>query len=212
MSASITPKAAPKAAAPKAAAAAAAPKPTTPKAATPKSDRMKAETFEVLLNAIRNTSQAVEGFIQEAFLASWRDLACSHSCERFAALWDVLTETKSPFKSQVSLAMRALAGMAKPVKSGQKWERAGRDPLTYTGDEWILNLEEEDKRVLRERAAWNIHFRAIQVKPMKSAFTWQECALFVKRIGVAAKQGRIPEKDLAKYKELIGEIERISAR
>ena len=173
---------------------------------------MKTETFEVLLNAIRNTTQAVEGFVQDAFLASWRDLACSHSCDRLNQLWDVLAETKSPFKTQISLAMRALAGMARPCKTSQKWERTGRAPLSYGEDGWDLHLEEEDKRVLKERATWNIHFRAIQVKPTKSAFTWQECTLFVKRIGIAAKQGRIPEKDLAKYKELLGEIERISAR
>lgn len=187
-------------------------KSATSKSAASKSDRMKEETFTVLLNAIRNTSQAVEGFIQEAFLASWRDLACSHSCERLTALWDVLTETKSPFKAQVSLAIRALAGMAKPARNGQKWERTGRAPLVYEAEEWDLHLEDEDKRVLKERATWNVHFRAIQVKPTKSAFTWQECALFVKRIGIASKQGRIPEKDLAKFKELLGEIERISAR
>ena len=127
-------------------------------------------------------------------------------------MWDVLDETKSPFKTQVSLAMRALVGMAKPARNGQKWHRTGRMPLVYEMEEWVLRLEEEDKRVLEERATWNVHFRAIKIKPAKSAFTWQECALFVKRIGTASKQGRIPEKDLKKFQELLGEIERISAR
>ena len=145
-------------------------------------------------------------------MAAWRDLACSHSCERLNQLWDVLTETKSPFRTQVSLAMRALAGMAAPSKNSQKWARTGRAPLLYEEDGWYLHLEEEDKRVLAERAAWTVHFRAIQVKAAKSAFTWQEVALFVKRVGIASKQNRIPEKDLKKFQELLGEIERISAR
>ena len=204
-----TPKTAtPKTATPKTA----TPKTATPKTATPKSDRMSAADFEAVIAAIRGTSQGVEGFIQKAFLASWRDLACSHSTERFTNLWDVLVETKSPFKSQVSLAMRALAGMARPCKTSQKWERTGRAPLSYEESGWYLHLEDIDKAVLRERAAWAIHFRAIQVKPTKSAFTWHEVLLFMNRVGVASKQGRIPEKDLAKYKELLSEIERISAR
>ena len=187
-------------------------KAATPKAATPKTDRMSAADFEKLIQVIRDNNLLAESSIQSAFVASWRDIACSHSCERLNQLWDVLAETKSPFRTQVSLAMRALAGMAKPVKNGQKWERTGRAPLSYEDGGWYLHLEEEDKRVLKERAAWNVHFRAIQVKPTKSAFTWQEAALFVKRIGTASKQGRIPEKDLKKFQELLGEIERISAR
>ena len=187
-------------------------KSATSKAATSKADRMSAADFEKLIQAIREDSLKAESSIQAAFIASWRDIACSHSCERFSQLWDVLAELKNPFRTQVSLAMRALAGMAKPVKNGQKWERTGRAPLVYEAEEWSLHLEDEDKRVLKERAAWNVHFRAIQVKPTKSAFTWQECALFVKRIGTASKQGRIPEKDLKKFQELLGEIERISAR
>lgn len=177
-----------------------------------KSDRLSAVDFDKLLSAIRKDSQRAETKIQDAFMASWHDIACSHSCERLSFLWDVLTETKSPYRTQVSLAMRALAGMAKPMKSGQKWERTGRAPLSYEESVWILHLEDEDMRVLKERATWKYHFRAIQVKPTKSAFTWKETALFIKRVNLANKQGRIPEKDLTKYKELLGEIERISAR
>ena len=173
---------------------------------------MSAADFEKLIQSIKEDNLKAESSIQTAFIASWRDIACSHSCERLGQLWDVLDETKSPFKAQVSLAMRALAGMASPVKNGQKWHRTGRQPLTYMMNCWTLYLEDIDKRVLEERATWNVHFRAIQVKPTKSAFTWQEAALFVKRIGKAAKQGRIPEKDLKKFQELLGEIERISAR
>lgn len=196
------------------------PKATTPKATTSKSttsksvkyDRLSAADFDKVLQDIRKDSQRAETKIQDAFVASWHDIACSHSCERLTSLWDVLAETKNPFKSQVSLAIRALAGMARPSKTSQKWERTGRVPLSYEEGAWILNLEDVDKDVLRERATWNVHFRAIQVKPTKAAFTWHEVIIFMKRVGVASKQGRIPEKDLAKYKELLGEIERISAR
>ena len=209
MATSSAPKTAtPKTATPKTA----TPKTATPKTATPKSDRMSAADFEAVIAAIRGASQGVESFIQKAFLASWRDLACSHSTDRLEMLWDVLTETKSPFKAQVSLAARALAGMATPVKSGQKWERTGRAPLSYEESGWYLHLEDADKAILKERAAWTVHFRAIQVKAAKSAFTWNEVALFVKRVGTASKQSRIPEKDIKKFQELLGEIERISAR
>ena len=187
-------------------------KSATSKSATSKSDRMSAADFEKLIQVIRDNNMLAENSIQSAFVASWRDIAYSHSCERLNQLWNVLDETKSPFKAQVSLAMRALAGMASPVKNGQKWHRTGRQPLTYMLDCWTLYLEDIDKRVLEERATWNVHFRAIKIKPAKSAFTWQEAALFVKRIGTAAKQGRIPEKDRKKFQELLGEIERISAR
>ena len=187
-------------------------KSATSKSATSKSDRMSAADFEKLIQVIRDNNMLAESSIQSAFVASWRDIACSHSCERFSLLWDVLAETKSPFKAQVSLAMRALAGMARPMKNGQKWERTGRAPLVYETEEWILQITEEDKRVLKERAAWNVHFRAIQVKPTKSTFSWNEVAIFVKRVGIASKQGRIPEKDLKKFQELLAEIERISAR
>ena len=210
-----TPKAAtPKAATPKAATPkAATPKAATPKAATPtKFDRISAADFDVLLQAIRKESVRAESSIQEAFLASWKDLACSHSTERLSALWNVLEETGSPYKAQVSLAMRALAGMAAPSENSQKWERTGRAPLSCEEDVWVLHLEDHDRRVLKERAAWAVHFRSIQVKPVKIAFTWKEAALFVKRIGIAAKQNRIPEKDRKKFQELLGEIERISEK
>lgn len=179
---------------------------------TPKSDRMSAADFDALISAIKETASRTESYIQAAFMASWKDIACSHSCERLDALWSVLTETSSPYKTQVSVAMRAMAGMAAPVKSGQKWHRTGRAPLSYEESGWYLHLEEEDKRVLKERARWEYHFRAIQVKATKAAFTWQEVALFVKRIETASKQGRVPEKELLKFKELLAEIERISAR
>ena len=178
----------------------------------PKADRMAEDKFAALLGAIRDTGQAAESFIQEAFLASWKDLACSHSTERLSALWGVLEETGSLYKAQVSLAMRALAGMAAPSETSQKWERTGRAPLSCEEGVWILHLEDHDKRVLKERAAWAVHFRSIQVKPVRAAFTWREAALFVKRVGIAAKQNRIPERDLRKFQELLGEIERISEK
>ena len=115
---------------------------------TAKSDRLSAADFDMLLQAIREEGLRAEASIQDAFMASWRDLACSHSCERLTSLWDVLAETKSPFRAQVSLAMRALAVMPRPSKSSQKWVRTGRAPLSYDECVWILALEAEDKRVL----------------------------------------------------------------
>ena len=188
-----------------------APKTTAPKT-TPESDRLSESDFEALIETIKTTTERTESYIQTIFMAAWRDLACSHSCERLGQLWDALAETKSPYRAQVSLAMRALAGMAAPSKASQKWTRTGRAPLILQEGVWILHLEDEDKVVLKDRATWKYHFRAIQVKAAKADFTWQEVALFVKRIGVATKQNRIPEKDLKRFQELLGEIERISAR
>lgn len=188
---------------------------TTPKAApkaAPKSDRMSAADFDALISAIKETASRTESYIQAAFMASWKDIACSHSCERLDALWSVLTETSSPYKTQVSVAMRAMAGMAAPVKSGQKWERTGRAPLSYEESGWYLHLEDADRDVLKERATWVYHFRAIQVKAAKSAFTWEETAAFAERIRKARKKGRISESDLKLFIELLNEIERISAR
>ena len=184
---------------------------STPKS-TPESDRLSESDFEALISTIRETTARTESYIQTTFMASWRDIACSHSCERLSQLWDVLTETKSPYRAQISIAIRALAGMAAPSKTAQKWARTGRAPLILQEGVWILHLEDEDKAVLKDRATWKYHFRAIQVKAAKADFTWQEVALFVKRIENASKQGRVPEQDLKKFKELLGEIERISAR
>lgn len=185
---------------------------TDPKAATPKDDRMNTADFDKLLQAIRENSLRTESSIQDAFLASWRDLACSHSTQRLQALWDVLDEVRSPFKSQVSLAMRALAGMASPMKSGQKWHRTGRCPLSCAEGCWMLQMEDTDRHVLAERAEWRYHFRAIQVKAARSAFTWAEAVTFAERIRKAGKRGLISEKDAKLFYELIAEIERISAR
>lgn len=179
-----------------------------------KSDRMSAADFDVLMSTIRKDGVKAESSVQRGFMAAWRDIAASHSTDRLERLWQVLSETKSPYRTQVSTAIRALAGMAKPVKNSQKWERTGREPLRFqSGAGWTLTLDDDDKRELSARLAWGeVHFRAITVKTAKAVFTWAEASAFAERIRKNAKLGNIPEGDAAKLAELLGEIERIAAR
>ena len=177
-------------------------------------DRLDNAAFENLINSIRKDGIKAEASIQRGFMAAWRDIAASHSTDRLERLWQVLAETKSPFRTQVSTAIRALAGMARPVKSAQKWERTGREPLSYqNGNGWTLTLDDDAKRELATRLTWGeIHFRAIAVKAVKNSFTWAEAATFAERIRKNKKSGNIPDGDKAKLEELLGEIERIAAR
>lgn len=177
-------------------------------------DRLDNATFDKLIESIRKDGIRAESSVQRGFIAAWRDLAASHSLERLERLWQVLTESKSPFKAQVSTAIRALAGMARPVKNSQKWERTGKQPLTYQNNSgWILTLDDDDKREMAARLAWGeIHFRSIQVKTVKAVFTWAEVTSFAERIRKNTNAGNIPDKDSAKMTELLAEIERIAAR
>lgn len=178
------------------------------------SDRLSDVQFSNLIVAIRRDGARVERSIQRGFVSAWRDLAASHSTDRLTQLWQVLTETKSPYKAQISLAIRALAGMAKPVKTSQKWERTGKEPLAYgNGSGWTLTLDDESKRELATRLEWGeIHFRSIQVAAATSVFTWAEAAAFAERIRKANKRGTILSGDADKLAELLAEIERIAAR
>lgn len=178
------------------------------------SDRLSDVQFSDLIVAIRRDGARVERSIQRGFTSAWRDLAASHSTDRLTLLWQVLAETKSPYKTQVSLAIRALAGMATPVKSAQKWKRTGKEPLAYTnGSGWTLTLDDEAKRELATRLEWGeIHFRSIQVAAATSVFTWAEASAFAERIRKAGNRGTIPTKDIEKLSELLNEIERIAAK
>lgn len=177
-------------------------------------DRLDDAAFSKLIETIRKDGIKAESSIQRGFMAAWRDLAASHSLERLERLWQVLSESKSPFKAQVSTAIRALAGMARPVKNSQKWERTGKQPLSYQNSSgWILTLDNDDKRELAARLAWGeIHFRSIQVKTAKAVFTWAEVTSFAERIRKNTNAGNIPDKESAKMTELLAEIERIAAR
>ena len=177
-------------------------------------DRIDDVMFNKLIDSIRKDGIKAESSVQRGFMAAWRDLAASHSLERLERLWQVLTESKSPFKNQVSTAIRALSGMARPVKNSQKWERTGKQPLTYQNNSgWILTLDNDDKKELAARLAWGeMHFRSIQVKTTKAVFTWAEVTSFAERIRKNTNAGNIPDKDSAKMTELLAEIERIAAR
>lgn len=178
------------------------------------SDRLSDVQFSDLIVAIRRDGARVERSIQRGFISAWHDIAASHSTDRLTMLWQVLAETKSPYKTQISLAIRALAGMATPVKSAQKWKRTGKEPLAYAnGSGWTLTLDDESKRELAMRLEWGeIHFRTIQVAAATSVFTWAEAAAFAERIRKASKRGTIPTNDIEKLSELLNEIERIAAR
>lgn len=178
------------------------------------SDRIDDTMFSGILESIKRDGLKAERAVQRGFVAAWRDIANSHSVERLERLWTVLADCKSPFKSQVSLAIRALAGMAIPVKSAQKWKRTGKEPLTYAnGSGWTLTLDDESKAELKNRIAWGeIHFRSIQVAAATSVFTWAEAAAFAERIRKASNRGTIPTKDIEKLSELLNEIERIAAK
>ena len=177
-------------------------------------DRLDDVAFSKLIETIRKDGIKSESSVQRGFMAAWRDLAASHNLERLERLWQVLTESKSPFKTQVSTAIRALAGMARPVKNSQKWERTGKQPLTYQNNSgWILTLDNDDKKELAARLAWGeIHFRSIQVKTAKTVFTWAEVTSFAERIRKNTNAGNVPDKDSAKMTELLAEIKRIAAR
>lgn len=178
------------------------------------SDRLSDVQFSNLIVTIRRDGAKAERTIQRGFLSAWHDIAASHSTDRLTQLWQVLAETKSPYKTQISLAIRALAGMAMPVKSAQKWKRTGKEPLAYAnGSGWTLTLDDESKRELATRLEWGeIHFRAIQVAAATSVFTWAEAAAFAERIRKASKRGTILAGDADKLAELLAEIERIAAR
>lgn len=178
------------------------------------SDRLSDVQFSNLIVTIRRDGARAERAIQRGFVSAWHDIAASHSTDRLTQLWQVLTETKSPYKTQVSLAIRALAGMAMPVKSAQKWKRTGKEPLAYAnGSGWTLTLDDESKRELAMRLEWGeIHFRSIQVAPAQSMFSWAEAAAFAERIRKASNRGTIPTKDIEKLSELLNEIERIAAK
>ena len=187
---------------------------TTSKTTAIATDRLDDAAFRKLIASIGKDGIKAERSIQRGFMAAWRDLAASHSLERLERLWQVLTESKSPFKTQISTAIRALSGMARPVKNSQKWERTGKQPLTYQNNSgWILTLDNDDKKELAARLAWGeIHFRSIQVKTAKAVFTWAEVTSFAERIRKNTNAGNIPDKDSAKMAELLAEIERIAAR
>lgn len=178
------------------------------------SDRLSDVQFSNLIVTIRRDGARAERAIQRGFISAWHDIAASHSCDRLTQLWQVLTETKSPYRTQISLAIRALAGMAMPVKSAQKWKRTGKEPLAYAnGSGWTLTLDDESKRELAARLEWGeIHFRSIQVAAATSVFTWAEANSFAERIRKASNRGTIPTKDIEKLSELLNEIERIAAK
>ena len=177
------------------------------------SDRIDDSMFSGILESIKRDGLKAERAVQRGFIAAWRDIANSHSVERLERLWTVLADCKSPFKSQVSLAIRALAGMATPVKNAQKWERTGKEPLQLGKSGWTLTLDDESKAELKNRIAWGeVHFRSIQVAAATSIFTWAEANAFAERIRKAAKRGTIPTNDMEKLSELLNEIERIAAR
>ena len=177
------------------------------------SDRIDDTMFSGILESIKRDGLKAERAVQRGFVAAWRDIANSHSVERLDRLWTVLADCKSPFKSQVSLAIRALAGMAAPVKNSQKWERTGKEPLQLGRAGWTLTLDDEGKAELKNRIAWGeVHFRSIQVAAAVSVFTWAEVNAFAERIRKANKRGTILSSDAAKLAELLAEIERIAAR
>lgn len=177
------------------------------------SDRLSDDLFSGILESIKRDGLKAERAIQRGFMAAWRDIANSHSVERLERLWAVLADCKSPYKAQVSLAIRALAGMATPVKSAQKWQRTGKEPLQLGKSGWTLTLDDESKTELKNRIAWGeMHFRSIQVAAATSVFTWAEVSAFAERIRKANKRGTILANDAAKLAELLAEIERIAAR
>lgn len=177
------------------------------------SDRIDDTMFFGILESIKRDGLKAERAVQRGFVAAWRDIANSHSVERLERLWTVLADCKSPFKSQISLAIRALAGMARPVKSAQKWERTGKEPLQLGKSGWTLTLDDESKAELKNRIAWGeVHFRSIQVAAATSVFTWAEASAFAERIRKANKRGTILTSDAAKLAELLAEIERIAAK
>ena len=102
----------------------------TSKTTTSTTDRLDNATFDKLIESIRKDGIKAESSIQRGFMAAWCDHAASHSVERLERLWQVLTESKSPFKAQISTAIHALAGRARPVRNSQKWERTGKQPLS----------------------------------------------------------------------------------
>lgn len=180
---------------------------------TTSSDRLSDDLFSGILESIKRDGLKAERAVQHGFVAAWRDIANSHSVERLERLWTVLTDSKSPFKAQVSLAIRALSGMARPVKNSQKWERTGKEPLQLGKNGWTLTLDDVSKTELKNRIEWGeIHFRSIQVKTAKAVFTWAEVTSFAERIRRNTNTGNIPAKDSAKMTELLAEIERIAAK
>ncbi len=180
---------------------------------TTSSDRLSDDLFSGVLESIKRDGLKAERAIQRGFMAAWKDIANSHSVERLERLWTVLADSKSPFKAQVSLAIRALSGMARPVKNSQKWERTGKEPLQLGKNGWTLTLDDVSKTELKNRIEWGeVHFRSIQVAAATSVFTWAEVNAFAERIRKASKRGTILANDAAKLAELLAEIERIAAR
>ena len=182
---------------------------------------MSDDFFLSLLKAVKSTGEKSEAAVQRVFLASWRDLACSHSLKRLNSAYEAMES--NPFKSQFSAAIRALAGMGKRNSdaTSDKLARTGINPLIYDAKAqafiWAYDARQARavKRQIEEnfRAFATVHFRTVKLEAAgKKLVTWSEIDAFQKRLSSAKNQGRIYEPDLNKITELLNELERISAK
>lgn len=179
-------------------------------------ERVSDSEFQKFLVRMRNAGKNSESAVQRVFLAAWRDIACSHSLVRLNQAYEVLAE--SPFRTQFSTAIRALAGAGEKDIKADALKRTGYNPLTYNAKEkcFTWNYDAREAKSIKTVISQNfrdfstVHFRAVKLAKAKNVFTWSEVDSFRKRIETAKKAGNLYEKDSERLAALVLEIERLT--
>lgn len=179
-------------------------------------ERVSDSEFQKFLVRMRNVGKNSESAVQRVFLAVWRDIACSHSLVRLNQAYEALAE--SPFRTQFSTAIRALAGAGEKDIKADALKRTGYNPLTYNAKEkcFTWNYDARESKNIKAVIAQNfrdfstVHFRAVKLAKAKNVFTWSEVDSFRKRIETAKKAGNLYDKDAERLAALVLEIERLT--
>ena len=179
-------------------------------------ERISDSEFQKFLVRMRNAGKTSESAVQRVFLAVWRDVACSHSLVRLNQAYEALAE--SPFRTQFSTAIRALAGAGEKDIKADSLKRTGYNPLAYNAKEkcFTWNYDARESKNIKAVIAQNfrdfntVHFRAIKLAKAKNVFTWSEVDTFRKRIETAKKAGNLYDKDAERLAALVLEIERLT--
>lgn len=179
-------------------------------------ERISDAEFQKFLARMKNAGKNSESAVQRVFLATWRDVACSHSLVRLNEAYAALED--NPFKAQFSTAIRALSGAGEKDSKADALKRTGYNPLSYNSKEksFTWNYDAKEAKSVKAIIAQNfkdfstVHFRAVKLAKAKNVFTWSEVDSFRKRIESAKKNGSIYEKDAERLAALVLEIERLT--
>ena len=189
---------------------------TTSKASIATVERISDDEFHKLIARMKNTGKNSESAVQRVFIATWRDIACSHSLVRLNQAYEALED--NPFKAQFSTAIRALSGAGEKDSKADALKRTGYNPLSYNSKEknFTWNYDAKEAKSVKAIIAQNfrdfgtVHFRAVKLAKAKNVFTWSEVDAFRKRIESAKKAGNLYDKDAERLAALVLEIERLT--